>query len=401
MMYFSQLLRLKVRDSADTVVGRLKDILIDPKPGRYAPLLFLVVATRRGDSYIPFSFVANLGNTEITLKNPEHAIPKTAPSEDCVFLDRDIIDEQIVDIDGARVVRVNDLKLGVFRDQMSVLGIDVSFKAILRRLGVDLLDVFDFFKVNLIDWRKAQRVKGALRVDSLSNDLIRLHPADLANIVEDLSAKHGARLVTSLDHDTAAQVLEELDPRRQKILVSRLGPEKSADILEKMPVDELTDLIQMLPEQEAKRVLAQLPDRKLGNVERLLVYKDDSAGGLMTTDMVQVQPDWTVAETLEEIKLRSKSMRSLLYVYVVDGNGTFRGAVSLRRLLISEPAQLLSDLIPKDHPISVLQVEDSIRDVVRTMTKYDLYTAAVVDAKHRLLGMVTIDDVMRFLYPEA
>jgi magnesium transporter len=144
-----------------------------------------------------------------------------------------------------------------------------------------------------------------------------------------------------------------------------------------------------------------LPDRKLGNVERLLVYKDDSAGGLMTTDMVQVQPDWTVAETLEEIKLRSKSMRSLLYVYVVDGNGTFRGAVSLRRLLISEPAQLLSDLIPKDHPISVLQVEDSIRDVVRTMTKYDLYTAAVVDAKHRLLGMVTIDDVMRFLYPEA
>lgn len=401
MIYFSQLIGAKVRDNADVKVGRLKDILIQPSVGTYAPLLFLlVVGSKKQEHYIPFVYVQNTSSTEITLNKVLLNIQTEKPEGDFVYLNQDLLDEQIVDVEGARVVRVNDLKLGVFNDEDCLLGIDVSFKAILRRLGLSWL-VGDALQSQLIDWRKAQQVKGALQVNTLSNDLIRLHPADLANIIEDLSTKHGASLVTSLDEDTAAQVLEELDPRLQKILISHLGTEKTAHILEKMSTDEVTDLVKMLPAKEAEQVLKILPGVKLDNVEKLLHYKDDTAGGLMTTDMVRAEPDWTVKQTMEEIKNNSKTMRSLLYVYVVDEHNTFKGAVSMRRLLLAESKQKIGQLVPKDHPLAALHVHHSIRDIVRIMTKYDLYTAAVLGPENKLLGMVTIDDVMRVLHPEA
>lgn len=403
MIYFSQLLRANVKDSADVMVGRLKDILILPEVGQYAPLLFLFVIGRRKQKYfIPYTYVANLSPSEITLTNVFAKIPSAEPANEksLVYLDKDLLDEQIVDVEGARVVRVSDLQLGPFEGRLSLLGIDVSFKAIMRRLGLSWL-VGDMLKSRLIDWRKAQQVKGALRVNTLSQDLIRLHPADLANIIEDLSSRHAARLVTSLDKDTAAQVLEELDPQHQKMLVSRLGPEKAVPILEKMSTDEVTDLIQMLPDSEAKQVLAKLPGGKQGNVVKLLHYKDNTAGGLMTTDLIRAKPTWTVQQTMDEIKTHSKTMRSLLYVYVVDGQDVLLGAISLRRLLMASPQQKISKLLSTDHPLTALLVHHSIRDIVRIMTKYDLYTAAVLDQNNKLLGMVTIDDVMRILHPEA
>lgn len=403
MLYLSQLLKTKVTDSSEKVIGRLVDIAIKPQEGQYAPLLFLAVRQRfsRHAFYIPMSSVAAMAASEISLRIRAEKIPATASGKDCVWLVKDIFDEQIVDVEGARVVRVNDLKLGLVDDVWSLFGIDVSMSGLLRRLKMSWLDVFHWLEPTFIDWRKAQRVKGALRVDTLSNDLIRLHPADLANIVEDLSTKHGTRLVGSLDDATAAKVLEELEPRLQKILVDRLGPDRAADILAKMSTDEVTDLIQMLSPQEAEIVLAKLPNRKLTSVSELLRYEDDTAGGLMTTDLVQVKPDWSAEQALGEIKKHSDSMRSVLYVYVVDEAGIFQGAVSLRRLVFADARVKVDDLIIRDHPYATLRPEHSIKDVVRIMTKYDLYTAAVLDDKNKLLGMVTIDDVMRFLHPEA
>ncbi|MBI5728728.1 MAG: CBS domain-containing protein [Candidatus Magasanikbacteria bacterium] len=403
MLYLSQLLKTKVRDSSDQVVGVLADIVIKPQEGQYAPLLFLGVRKRFSKQilYVPLSAVAALAASEITLRIRAANILANTPNEDSVWLVKDIFDEQIVDVEGARVVRVNDLKLGLVDEIWCVIGIDISLSGLMRRLKIGWLDVFQMFQPSFIDWRKAQRVKGALRVDSLSDDLIRLHPADLANIIEDLSTKHGARLVRSLDDTIAAKVLEELEPRLQKILVDRLGPEKTSHILEKMSTDEVADLIQMLPPKEAEEVLAKLPGRKLTSVEQLLRYKDDTAGGLMTTDLIQVKPFWTVQQALKEIEKHSDSMRSVLYAYVVDDAEVFQGAVSLRRLMFAEPNAKIDDLLIKDHPYATLRVQHSIKDVVRIMTKYDLYTAAVLDRDNKLLGMVTIDDVMRHLHPQA
>jgi len=409
MAYLSKLLNTKITDSADKVIGRLKDVVIVPKSGEYAPLLFLLVKRNGGhaspagkeDFFISYDYVENIARDEIALKSPLSAISFQPPAGEYVLLGNDVLDQQIVDVEGARVVRVNDLRLGLFENRMCVLGIDISFKGILRRLGLAGFDVFDVLKVNLIDWRKTQPVKGILKLDTMSKDLIRLHPADLANIIEDLSIKHGSRLVKSLDTETAAKVMEEIEPALQKVLVNRLDPKQAAQIVSRMSTDEIVDLLKLLPKEEASKLISKLANVRFRKAEKLIRYDDDIAGGLMTTDFVSAGPDWTVERTVDEIRRVSPLMRSILYVYVVDAEGVFQGAISLRRLLMADAKDQLADLLKSLSPLPKLKITDHVSHIINFMTKYDLYMSAVVDESGKLVGVVSIDDIMRYLHPEA
>lgn len=403
MLYFSQILNSKIEDSADVIVGRLKDILIKPEHGQYAALAFLLVKSARVEYFIPYEMVENLSGKEITLKCRREKIPAADINEEAgyIYLNRDVLDQQIVDVGGARVVRVNDLKLGAVEDKMSVLGIDVSTKGLLRRLNFDWFDVFDAFKVHLIDWRKVQPIKGTIHLNTMAKNLNRLHPADLANVIEDLNVKQGGKIVVSLDANEAAKVVEELDPHLQKMLVNHLGPERAAKIIEKMSVDEIADLIQLFPKAEAQALLAQLKNGKMKKVEKLISYEEDTAGGLMTMDFVMARPDWTVEKTIAEIRSASQNLRSVLFVYVVNNDGNFIGPVSLRSLLLSDRDVYINKLAKPNEYLTTLHPDDSLDIVVNKMTKYNLYTAAVVDAERKMLGMVSIDDVMRCLAPKA
>lgn len=403
MLYLSQIIGNKVTDSAEKMIGRLKDILIAPKTEVYSPLVFLLVKTKNGkDIYVPYSQVENFGVDRVGLKGLIENIKLEPPAGEHIYLVDEVLDQQIVDVHGARVVRVNDLKLGDFEEEMCVLGIDVSFKGLLRRLGLGWLDFFNIIKVKLIDWRKTQLMKKkVLRLNALSKDLVKLHPADLANIIEDLSVRRGSRVFLAMDADKAARVLEEVDPEIQKMLIHYLGVEKAAGIVSKMSVDEIADLLQLLPKNEAKDFLSFIKNGKMKKVEKLIQYGEDTAGGLMTTDFISGRPDWTVERMIEEIKKESSSLRSVLYVYVVDKNDKFLGSISLRRLLISEGARTLGELLKWLPSYSVLRPGFKIKDILKVMTKYNLYTAAVVDDEGKFIGMVTIDDVLRCLAPNA
>lgn len=404
MPYFSHLLNSSVRDSADTIVGRLEDITITPEVGAYTPLDFLLIKTKKNKkhAYIPYAHVENLGSATISLKNifanikTQTTVPKPA-----VHLKRDILDQQIVDMAGARVVRVNDLRLGNFEGRMCVLGIDISSKGLLRRLGLEGLDIFDVLKVNLIDWRQSQPVKGFLRLNIVSKDLNKLHPADLARIIEDLSVKQGSRLVTALDTKRAAQVFEEIKPEVQKILVKYLGSEQVSEILTQMSPDEMVDLVKGLAKDEANLVLQHLKNSAAEQVGKLMQYPSDTAGGLMSLDYLSARPGWTVAETIAEIKRASPAMRSILYIYVTDEDHTFHGAISLRTLLIADPGKKLRELIKQHSPSSTLKPYQPVKEIINTMTKYNLYMAAVLDRSRKLIGVVAIDDVMNHLLPNA
>lgn len=403
MPYLSQLIGSRVKDSAETVIGKLEDILIRPRAGEYLPLEFLAVAKRGAPgSYIPYEFVENLGRETTSLKNPWAGIP-AAPlvPDDFVYLKRDVLDQQIVDVKGVRVVRVNDLRIGAFEGKMSLLGIDVSTKGLLRRLGLEWLDVFNVFKVRLINWRETNLVQGSLQLAMASKKLQKLHPADLANIVEELSVRQGSKLVGLLDARAAAKVLEEVNPHVRQILVKYLGAEKAADIVAQMSVDEIVDLVKKLPRREARTFLDHLQNGRLQKIENLLRYPDNTAGGLMTVEFVAVRPKNTVAETIEEIKTISPALRSLLYVYVTDEDGTLHGTVSLRWLLVSPPEKKMGELIKTFPMTSTLKLNQKIENIAAIMTKYNLFTAAVVDDAKKLVGVVTIDDVMRRLVPRA
>ena len=284
---------------------------------------------------------------------------------------------------------------------MLVLGIDVSFRGLLRRLGVSWLDILDLFKVNLIDWRKAQPVEGVLKLDSVSKDLTRLHPADIANIIEDLSVKQGSNLVLSLDKNMAARVFEEIDPGIQKLLISQLNPEHAARISERMSIDELVDLIQSLPEHQSKQLLDFVEQDRMKKVNKLLSYEDDTAGGLMNVDYLAGSPDDTVVMTVGKIRKLSDNFRSANYVYVIDDKGKYKGVVSFRRLLVADPDEILKDVMKKNIHLPVLNPTQSIKSVAHLMTKYDLNSVAVVDKDNKFLGVVAVDDVMRVLMPNA
>lgn len=404
MPYFSHLLKSKVKDSAEFIIGKLEDMVVRPQAGAYAPLEFIQVKLKRdGKSiYVPYEFVENLGNRFISLKNTFKNIPAQKEiDKEVIHLKMDILDQQIVDLAGARVVRVNDLRIGNFEEKMCVLGIDVSTKGLLRRLGLEDLDVFNVLKVHLIDWRQTQPVHGSLRLNIVSANLSKLHPADLANIIEDLSIGQGSNLVTALDSQRAARVFEEINPQVQKILVKHLGAERVTEILKGMSSDEMTDLIKLLPKDEANIVLRHLKNSAAEKVGKLLRYPSQSAGGLMTLDYLTAQPDWTVKEAIEMIKEVSPSMRSILYLYVIDENNIFLGSISLRTLLIALPGQKLKNLLKQLSPLSILTPYQDVDEIVKIMTKYNLYMAAVLDQNHRLIGVVAIDDVMSQLAPNA
>ncbi len=403
MPYLSQVINNRIEDAADNYVGRLKDILIKPSSGQYDPVKLILVKSKSGDFCVDFKYVDNFTKKDLSVNVlGDKLVKMEIPKNDYTWIVRDILDKQIVDIEGARVVRVNDLRLNKIKGDTNVVAIDISFKGLLRRLGFSWVDVFNILKVNLIDWSKAQTVEGGVKIQTLAKELDTLHPADLANIIEDLTLKQREELVSSMDEKSAAEVVEELDPELQKILFNNLGPKKASNILKKMSIDEIVDLMQVLPKNEVDEYLSYLEKHQKKSVEVLIEYDDDTAGGLMTTDYVKTLPDWDLNRVVDVIKEKSSGMRSLLYVYVVDKDNKFLGAVSLRRLLLTEDkTKKVSEVFKPLSAISVLGVDDDMDDIMELMTKYNLFTAAVLDESGGMLGIVTIDDVMRELKPNA
>jgi Mg/Co/Ni transporter MgtE len=317
-------------------------------------------------------------------------------------LKRDLLDKQIVDVAGTRVVRVNDLRIGTFENKMCVLGIDPSFRGLLRRLGLAGTFLARPFDVKLIDFREASLLEGnaALQLSTAEEKLSRLHPADLANLVENLDVKQGSSLLSSLDSAEAAKVLEEVDPGLQTTLVQYLGPEAAGKIMSHMSSDELVDLVKTFSASEAAKYLSQISGRT-EQLMRLISYPDNTAGGLMTPDYIAVRPGWSVERAFEEIRKKTPGMRSILYVYAVDEHGRLHGVISLRRLIAAPPGIQLHELIKNLRYYDTLKVTDEVSTIVKLMTKYNLYVAAVVDSQGKMLGVVTIDDVMRLLAPTA
>lgn len=401
MIFFSSLLGTTVVDRAGQKLGKLEDIALSIQMGEYDPLLYLVVKKSKKTEWISYDYVENLGKENIHLKTLSERIQRTPPDDKLNLLRRDVLDQQIIDVVGARVVRVNDLQFSITDRGMSVVGIDISAKGLLRRLGIEGLDIFDHFLVKLIDWRGAYVIKGAVQVQSASEQLVGLHPADLANIIEDLSIKKGGRLIQSLDKPTAARVLQEIDPKIQKVLVDWLGPERAAKIGEHMSIDDFVDMVQSLPRERATELVSYIQNGRAKSLQNLLHYQDDTAGGLMNTDFISVGPELTVEEATDRVRKLSDAFRSIYYLYVTDTDGILKGVVSLRRLMIAESREPLRDIMKNAKRLPVLNPYQSLDEVATLMTKYDLNSMAVVEKNKKMLGVVTIDDVMRAIFPKA
>jgi Mg/Co/Ni transporter MgtE len=318
------------------------------------------------------------------------------------LLKRDVLDEQIFDVGGIRVVRVNDLELVKVENKISLIGIDISTRALFRRLGLENLPLIKHSKSTYIDWSNVSLVKGQfgnLQLKTSREKLHKLHPADIANLIESLNFHESSKLVESLGNEKAAEVLEEVEPKYKDTLLERFNPKNLASIVEEMPADEAADIIQNLSDHKRMQVFRRLGVRKAKMLHRLTSYKEDVAGGLMNTDFMAVHKDMTVHEAIKKVRINSEQHASIYHIFAVDEENHLEGIVSIRTLLLAEKRGKISDMMTSVY--HTVRVSTSGEDVARIMTKYNLLSIAVIDHNKVIRGIITVDDILRFLIPDA
>jgi len=246
-----------------------------------------------------------------------------------------------------------------------------------------------------VSWKYVQPVSSdpeVLHLNIPQRQLSELHPADIAEIMAELDAQEREALFRKLDVETAAETLEEADAKLQRELIGAIEPEHAADIVEEMSPDDAADLLKDLPEEHASEILEEMEDDEAQDVRELLSYDPDTAGGLMTTDFVVVRPELTAQEALEWVKREASEKEAIYSLYVTDDQGTLKGVVSLREILLAAPTLTVADIM-FDRPTSVAP-ETEVTDVAKTAAKYNLFAVPVVDKEGHIVGIVTVDDLL-------
>jgi magnesium transporter len=404
MAYLSEIIGRPVIDLDGVAVGKLVDVVVRAWEKFPNPLIEAVaIDSKRGRQVLPFMAVAALFSPVIPLKYRLDEAPSFEVNEEDVLLARDVLDKQIIDTDGARVVRVNDVELVRVNGTIYVSNVDVSWVGVVRRLGLVRLAHFlvGHIKNTEIAWDDVELMRRDqemhLRVPA--ERLHELHPADLADIVKNLNKLESGQLLDTLDVPHLADTLEEVEPEFQVELVEHMSDEKVADVLEEMEPDEAADLLGDLPKERKEDLLALMEKEEADEVRILMAYPEDSAGGIMTTEFASIRPNLTAAEAIKELHSMADEVETMFYVYVLDEEKHLVGIFSLNNLIFAKPGQRVSDFMTKR--IISVNLTDDQETVAQTVAKYDLLAVPVLDEENKMHGIVTADDALDKVIPTA
>jgi magnesium transporter len=406
-LFVSEIMKMPVLDPKGDELGRVKDLII--VKGEPLPKVSALIIEKKRDIFKLLWSDLNIFNKRIISANVYvDALQPYELNEKDLLLVRDILDKQIVDANGAKVVRVNDVKLQGFNSNAVLIAVDVGMRGILRRLGVERggEDIMRIFKkhmsYNLISWNYIQPLEPKLTKISLTvprQMVSELHPADIAEIISQISHKEGAIFFKDLDIDVAAEALSELKPETQVDIISGMETEKAADIIEMMPPDEAADILSDLPADKAKEILESIEKEDAEDIQELLSHEEDTAGGLMTNEFIAYPPEATVRKAIEAFKKDAEEVETVYYIYITDDNERLAGVVSLRDLLLADLDAKLSDIM--ETKLKTIFPDADEMEVSEIISKYNLVALPVVDTEDRLLGIVTIDDIMDRILPPA
>lgn len=407
MLYLSQVIGRPVRDRNDEPIGKVADLIV-AVGDRYPPVTGLVVETDRRRIFLPWTSVSALDDSGAKLSTLTMDLGKFSQRPDEILLRSDLMDKQIVDIDGRKVVRVNDLRLDEVDGALHLVAVDVGTAGLLRRLGVEggLRTVARNLHVHVpekyIDWEDVDPVETSIASIKLRvphAGLAELHPADLATIIDQLAPRDRAGVLASLGDDAVADAIEEMDPETQVEVLEDLEPGRAADILEEMSPDDAADLVADLSETTRDEIFALMETDEKAEVQELLGYPEESAGGIMTTEFVAVPAHLTAAETIDMLRQLEPNAETIYYVYVTDDDGRLVGVLSLRDLIVAGPDTQIGDVMIKEPvAVGVLADQDEVAEVV---AHYNLLAVPVIDEDGRLAGIVTVDDALDTVLPTA
>ncbi len=408
MAFISELTGRPVTDIDGTKIGVLKDLIARAHKDISHPVIdAVVVRGAEGERTLSYSDLAALLSVAIPLKRPAAEIPVYEAREDDIRLVEDVLDKQILDTDGARVVRVNDIELVRVNGDVVVSNVDIGMLGILRRLGLEKLGRWAArrFKSDLsagtISWQFVEPLTHdrSMRLKVPVSKLAELHPSDIAEIISDLSRAEHSDLLHKLDIKQLADTLEEVEPDFQANLIEHFPDETVADVLEEMSPDEATDLLAELPDAKRQGLLKLMETEEADEVRELLRYEEDSAGGLMTTEYVSVQPDMTAAQTIEHLRKVGEEAELVYYVYVTDAEEHLIGVFSLSDLIIAQPETPITQFMHKRVVSVELNTEQN--EIAQIVGKYNLIAVPVVDAENHMHGIVTADDALDKILPTA
>jgi CBS domain-containing protein len=407
-LYVSSVLGRPVIDPSGASLGRLEDLRL--VPGDTLPVVTgLFIREGQERRFLPWKAV-NLFTPVVVSADPGvagHVDPRVADGPD-IRLRRDILDRQIVDVDGAKVVRVNDLKLVTRGASLLLAAVDVGLRGMARRLGMlrfwnRLAGLFGAsLPTREIDWRFVAQLDpnaDRLTLTVARERLTDLHPADIAEILAQLPHKEAGAMLGSLDPETLGETMGELDTELGVRVISQLDSERASDILEEMEPHEAADLLGDLPKEKAKELLELMDADDAEMVQELLEHEEDTAGGLMNNLFASVPPAMTAEEAINYVRLVGAEVDNIYYVYVIRGDETPLGVVTLKRLLLAPPKTPVAEIMTVG--LKSVTVDASPADVMEIIAKYNLLAVPVVDDAGHMAGIVPADDVLELFLPES
>jgi magnesium transporter len=406
--FLSHFLGRGLRSTSGEKIGKVTD-LVTERAEPYPLVIGLSVRAGRKDRrFVPWEKITRIEPWVLLSDGAFDFLPSRPSGQNVTFLREEVMDKQIVDTFGAKVVRVNDLHFLRVNSQLRLVHVDVGFRGLMRRVGWEgamdgLLHWFFSYELpnQFISWKYVQLLSGSdlLQLNISQQKLSRLHPADLADIIEDLSGRERSAIFHALDTETAAEALEEIDPRIQKALIETIPVEKASDIVEEMSPSDAADLLGDLPEERAEKILKEMEQERAEDLRGLLVHRDEAAGGLMTTSYFSLPGDTPVETALTRLKEEASELDIFEYIYLVDAEEVLQGVVSLRDLLTAPPGQPLAEL-QSSRLVSVGTEEDQ-KKVVEAFAKYGFSALPVVDEDRRLKGVIGFRTVLEVLAPDA
>jgi len=407
----SDLLGLPVYDFESGRLGRVREVALVPQDDP-THIAALIVRTPHGDRIVATDLLRTVNGGVHTAAHSAD-LPIYTSGEGMLLLERDLLDQQIIDVHGRKVVRVNDIELALDRElanaslglHLRIAFVDAGARGAVRRLLKGMVPRYALSTwlqriparnipwefVNLIETDPARRV----RLKISSDRVARLHPADIADIIEELSPAERDAVFQTLDEDVAAETLEEIDPKLQVSILNAMEYDRAADIVEEMDPDAAADLLNDLTEERSDAILQEMQPEERQEVEDLLDFEEDTAAGRMTTDYMALAPTARVHDAVEMLKHFDGGLESMSTIFLVGENEKLLGAVPLAMLIISPSDTLLSALTVE--PLISCSPEADEREVAEIFDKYNLLTLPVVDETGALTGVITADDVIAIL----
>jgi len=409
--FLSRIIGAKVFDPERNFVGTVKDLLLSADPStNLEPIERPVVhgiSLKIKNQVNHFSFdhfeVSKKKRKLLVLCNKLEELPEVN-KEESIPLAALVLDKQIVDLNGRKVVRVNDVRLVTINSITYAIAVDVGIEGLLRRIGIiqPIKFLFSLVKASVpskfISWDDMEAIDYSnlsIKLTSTYSKLNTLHPSDLADIIEDLDNRSRQSVFLALDEEMAADVLEEMEPKAQIKIIEGMSVEKMADVLEKMPANEAADILDSLEEEKAELLLNEMEAESSSEVRELLEYENYEVGSIMTTEILAYQEETTVEAVFEDLRVNQPEAESLFGFFVVNKNNELIATFSFRDLAVSQPEARISSFM-NDDPI-FLYDEQKMDDVAELVSKYNLLTIPVINKDHQLEGMVVIHDVIEDL----